>query len=168
MQPGQAAAGSEAEISIAVIVEDGEWPGEDHLIALAERAVRVALEVASPELDDESEVSILFTDDEAIRELNAQWREKDKATNVLSFPQAAGPLLGDIVLASQTVAREAAAEGKTLDDHITHLIVHGFLHLLGYDHEDEGEAEEMEGLERQALGLIGIADPYAVPPQDHE
>jgi probable rRNA maturation factor len=109
----------------------------------------------------EAEVSILFTDDAHIQRLNAAWRGKDKPTNVLSFPQGAGPLLGDVVLASETVAREAALAGKPLEAHMVHLIVHGFLHLLGYDHEREDEAEEMEALERAALERMGIADPYA-------
>ncbi|HZW46105.1 MAG TPA: rRNA maturation RNase YbeY, partial [Microvirga sp.] len=93
--------------------------------------------------------------------LNRDYRGVDKPTNVLSFPQASGPLLGDIVLAYETVRDEAALAGKPFRAHMGHLIVHGFLHLLGFDHEAEGEAEEMEALERAALGRIGIADPYA-------
>ena len=102
-----------------------------------------------------------------MRRLNRDYRGKDKPTNVLSFPRRRllagrlGPLLGDIVLAAETVAREAEDEGLALDDHLTHLIVHGFLHLLGYDHEDEAEAAVMEGLETAILGGLGIADPYA-------
>jgi probable rRNA maturation factor len=107
------------------------------------------------------ELSILFTNDRAMRELNAKWRRKDKPTNVLSFPRASGAMLGDIVLAAETLAREAALADKPLEDHMAHLIIHGFLHLLGYDHEDEAEAEKMEQLERAALARIGIADPYA-------
>jgi probable rRNA maturation factor len=103
----------------------------------------------------------LFTNDAAMRKLNAEWRGKDKPTNVLSFPAARGPLLGDIALAAETVAREARLADKPLEDHIAHLIIHGFLHLLGYDHEVERQAEEMEALERSALSRMGIADPYA-------
>ena len=107
------------------------------------------------------EVSILFTDNAAVQRLNAQYRGKDKPTNVLSFPQSAGPLLGDIVLAYETVRDEAGLAGKPIQAHMAHLIIHGFLHLLGYDHEREDEAETMEALEREALEKIGIADPYA-------
>jgi probable rRNA maturation factor len=109
---------------------------------------------------------LLLTDDEEQRELNAQWRDKDSATNVLSFPQIEpfGPvrgLLGDITLARETLEREAADLGKSLDDHFTHLMVHGFLHILGYDHIDDAEALQMEGLETQILAGLGIDDPYA-------
>jgi probable rRNA maturation factor len=90
----------------------------------------------------------------------------DKPTNVLSFPQASGPLLGDVILAYETVRDEAALAGKPFRAHMGHLIVHGFLHLLGYDHMEESEAEEMEALERAALGRMGIADPYAVAPEE--
>ena len=109
----------------------------------------------------DSELSILFTDDAHIRRLNAAYRGKDKPTNVLSFPQAGGPLLGDVILASETVAKEAVLAQKPLKDHIAHLVVHGFLHLLGYDHEADEEAEAMEALERAALKRLGIEDPYA-------
>ena len=115
----------------------------------------------------EAEVSLVFTDDASIRLLNRQYRGKDKPTNVLSFPTPQlvrgrfGPLLGDIVLARETVAAESEADGLTFADHLTHLIVHGFLHLVGYDHEAAGEAAEMEGLETSILHGLGIADPYA-------
>ena len=111
-------------------------------------------------------LSILLTDDAAQRELNRQWREKDKSTNVLSFP-AIKPfapitgLIGDISLARETLEREAGELGKPFTDHFTHLIVHGFLHCLGYDHETEDEALAMEGLETQILAQLGIDDPYA-------
>jgi probable rRNA maturation factor len=107
------------------------------------------------------EVSILFSDDAHVRTLNAAWRGMDRATNVLSFPQGSGPLLGDVILAFETVTHEAALAGKPLMEHMGHLIVHGFLHLLGYDHEQEAEAEEMEALERAALERMGFPDPYA-------
>jgi probable rRNA maturation factor len=134
------------------------------------------------------ELSIVFTNDAAMQGLNATWRGKDKPTNVLSFPQGGrqgryssphratpersrsgfaeargggGPLLGDIVLAAETVSREAGLAELPLEDHIAHLIIHGFLHLLGYDHEAEADAEEMEQLERAALSRIGVPDPYA-------
>jgi probable rRNA maturation factor len=114
-----------------------------------------------------ADLSLLLTDDRRIRIVNRDWRGFDKATNVLSFPAApperiaASPLLGDIVLAYETVVREAEAEGKTKADHLSHLVIHGLLHLLGEDHETETEARRMEALEVEALARLGIADPYA-------
>ena len=111
-------------------------------------------------------VTILLTDDATVRDLNARFRGKDYDTNVLSFPaapqpgQAGPPPLGDLALAFGVCAAEAAAQGKTLADHLRHLIVHGALHLLGHDHEDDSEAEAMEGLEREILAGLGVADPY--------
>lgn len=107
-------------------------------------------------------VTILFADDATVRELNARFRGKDKPTNVLSFPAPAGfhERLGDVALAYETVAAEAADQGKPLADHALHLIVHGLLHLQGYDHETEADAQEMEGEERRILARLGIADPY--------
>lgn len=114
------------------------------------------------------ELSVVFTDDEGIRRLNAGWRGKDKPTNVLSFPafpvkpgDPLPPILGDIVLAAGTVAREAELERKPLEHHIAHLVVHGLLHLLGHDHEADGDAEIMEAVERRALARLAIPDPYA-------
>ena len=105
---------------------------------------------------------VLLTDDAAVRDLNARFRERDRPTNVLSFPAAesAAPHLGDLVLAHAVCAAEAVAQGKTLADHLTHLTVHGVLHLLGRDHEDEVEAEAMEAEERSILASLGVADPY--------
>ncbi len=115
-----------------------------------------------------TELSLVFTDDASIREINAEWREKDKPTNVLSFPAyplepggMPGPMLGDIVIARETVEREALDLDKSFEDHLTHLLVHGFLHLFGYDHMDAEEAEEMEGLETRILAKLGLSDPYA-------
>ena len=113
-----------------------------------------------------AEVSIVLTDDAEQRELNRQWRGIDKSTNVLSFPQIApfGPvsgLVGDIILARETLEREAAEMGVSFDDHFTHLLVHGFLHLLGYDHIQDDDALVMEGLETKILATLGVADPYA-------
>lgn len=151
---------------LALSVEKGEWPDEAKLEILAERAVAASLKIAPEEVEPDTEISILFTDDEAMQALNYAWRGKDKPTNVLSFPQPSGPLLGDIVLASETVRREAALAEKLLEDHIAHLIVHGVFHLLGYDHEEDGEAEEMESLESAALSEMGIADPYTASQKD--
>ncbi len=154
-------------IDIAVAVEAGAWPDEATLEAIARRAVDAAC--AALALRHAGELSLLFTDDAHIRRLNAKWRGKDKATNVLSFPvrqlspgEAPGPALGDIVLAYETVAEEARNEAKAFEHHLTHLLVHGFLHLLGYDHENGEDAETMEALERRILSVLAIPDPYAV------
>lgn len=155
-------------ISIDLAVEAGDWPKKQALRGLVKRAVAAALQEADVAPDSRSELSVVFTDDASIRTLNAGWRGKDKATNVLSFPafptKPGGkipPMLGDIVLAAETVAREAELEGKPLDHHITHLVIHGLFHLLGHDHEEAGEAERMEALERSALSRLAIPDPYA-------
>ena len=114
----------------------------------------------------------MLTDDATIRAMNAQWRGIDKPTNVLSFPageslRARSAHLGDIAIACETVAREAAAENKAFLDHLAHLAVHGYLHLIGFDHETDPEAERMEHLETRILAGLGIADPYADrPPAD--
>lgn len=156
-----------AAFGIDLAVEGGAWGDPAGLEALARRAVAAAFSVASDRPRDEVEISLLFTDDSGIRALNRDWRDKDKPTNVLSFPAAPtrpgapGPRpLGDVAVAFETVRREAEAEDKTFDDHLSHLLVHGVLHLLGYDHELEAEAEIMEGLEVKALATLGIADPY--------
>jgi probable rRNA maturation factor len=155
------------EIAVDVLIEAGEWPARSKLRALAERAIGAAADRACPDLEPGAEVSLLFTDDAHIRRLNLRYRGKDQPTNVLSLPAARllvgrlGPLLGDIVLAAETVRGEAEAQGLAANDHLTHLIVHGFLHLIGYDHEDDSEALVMEGLETAILDDLGIADPYA-------
>ena len=142
-----------------------EWDSRTDWPAIAERAVRVAVAHSDwPDLAD-TEVSVKFTSDAEVRGLNAAWRGKDKPTNVLSFPMAeapeGAPMLGDIVLAGGVCAREAAEKNVAVETHATHLVVHGTLHLLGYDHEtSEADAEAMEELERRALASLGIADPY--------
>lgn len=133
---------------------------------MAERAVFEALAQSRAKVTGVSEVSILLTDDAHQQVLNREWRQIDKSTNVLSFPQIepfeplAG-LIGDLSLARETLEREAAEMSISFSDHFTHLVVHGFLHLLGYDHIEEDEALQMEGLETQILKTLGIADPYA-------
>ncbi len=112
------------------------------------------------------DVSLCLTDDAALRALNLSWRGIDKATNVLSFPSAPGrpgeaTPLGDIALAYETLAREADDLGVSLADHYRHLLAHGFLHLIGYDHETDAEAERMEALETKILAQLGVSDPYA-------
>jgi len=152
-------------MTVSIEVEDESWLALAGLDALAQTAVAAALAGAS--MTEPGEVALLFTDDSAIAEINAEWRGKDKPTNVLSFPAPDMPVpegearhLGDIVLAHGVILREAGEQGKTLQDHTAHLIVHGVLHLLGYDHETDAEAEEMESLETSILSGLGIADPY--------
>lgn len=167
-KPAKTPASDLPALDIDVSVEAGDWPPEAELESLAGRAATAVLTELGI-AGSASELSLLFTDDAHIRALNAEWRGKDKATNVLSFPafpvepgDALPPMLGDIVLAAETVRAESALESKSFDHHLTHLVVHGLLHLLGYDHETEDDAEEMEALERRILARLAIADPYAV------
>ena len=142
---------------IEIEVEAEAWTGAlPDVEAVVERAAQAALGTA------DGDIVVLLTDDDAVRELNGRFRDKDKSTNVLSFPapENAFPHLGDIVLAYGVCATEAEAQAKTLADHLSHLVVHGVLHLLGRDHEDDAEAEEMEAEEREILAQIGVADPY--------
>lgn len=156
------------EIEIALAVESPGWPDEDELERLVRRTVDAAVACLALSSARRTELGVTFTDDAAIRILNAQWRGQDKPTNVLSFPafpeggEAVPPMLGDIVLARETIAREAALDEKPFDHHLTHLVAHGLLHLLGYDHETDEEAEEMEGVERRILASLAIPDPYAL------
>jgi probable rRNA maturation factor len=136
------------------------------LDAVAEQSVLAALEHSKAKLKGAAELSILLTNDAEQQELNREWRGKDSSTNVLSFPQIEpfGPvrgILGDITLARETLEREAAEQGVTFTDHFRHLVVHGFLHILGYDHLTDEEAQQMEGLETEILASLGVADPYA-------
>ena len=147
-----------------MIRNDDAWP--EGLEALAERAVFEALGQSKARLKGAAEISVVLTDDAGQRELNRDWRGMDKPTNVLSFPQIEpfGPvvgILGDIILARETLEREALEQGISFADHFTHLTVHGFLHILGYDHLTDAEAKTMEGLETQILAALGVADPYA-------
>ncbi|MEM0930570.1 MAG: rRNA maturation RNase YbeY [Pseudomonadota bacterium] len=148
-----------------IIVNEPGWQTHDPAALLAASIDAVTAETADPGLA--RIVSALFTSDAAVRSLNAEWREKDKPTNVLSFP--ADPIpglpdeaqpLGDLAFAYETCAREAEEKGISLDHHATHLIVHGVLHLLGYDHIREDDAEAMEALEIRILARLGIANPY--------
>lgn len=153
-------------IRAEVVVEAGDWPSAARLRRLTEKALVAAAGRSKATLAAGSEVAVIFTDDAHIRLLNRRFRHKNKPTNVLSFPAAPpaggvfGPLLGDIVLAFETVVGEAEAAGLALADHLTHLIVHGFLHLIGYDHEEDEQAAAMEGLETAILATLAIADPY--------
>jgi probable rRNA maturation factor len=149
----------------------GEWDSRTDWAALAERSVRSAVEHSrhAALAGGDAEVSVKFTSDDEVRALNSDWRGKDKPTNVLSFPMVEAekigspdePLLGDIVLAHGVCAAEADGKHIPIEDHAAHLVVHGTLHLLGYDQETSAaDAEEMEEAERRALAAIGIADPY--------
>ena len=152
---------------------EAPWSGETDWADLAEQAAQAVAAIA-PELDNPRlSVSLLFTGDAEVHELNREWRAKDKPTNVLSFPMierddllvltpdGAPEMLGDIALACETCAREAAEKGVSLEHHATHLIIHGLLHLAGHDHEiSPADASAMEALEIKALASMGIADPY--------
>jgi probable rRNA maturation factor len=152
---------------VSIEVENESWPSLAEFEDVVRQAVASALVAANEDVSG-CEVSLLFTDDAAIAELNAEWRGKGSPTNVLSFPTAEDmPLpegeprpLGDIVLAYGVISREAFEQGKTLRDHTVHLIVHGTLHLIGYDHETDDDAEEMERLETGILKGLGISNPY--------
>lgn len=152
---------------------EAPWPAADVLRDLAERAALAVVAVAPELVNPRLSASLLFTFDTEVHELNREWRGKDKPTNVLSFPMLDragllalapdGPpvLLGDIALAYETCAREAAEKGIPLEHHASHLVVHGLLHLAGYDHEiSPQDASAMEALETKALASMGIADPY--------
>jgi probable rRNA maturation factor len=134
------------------------------------RAIEAAAEIVDADTAD-AELAVMLTDDTGIRTLNRNWRGIDKPTNVLSFPALqpvrargpddAPPMLGDIAIAYETMRREADEEAKPFEHHLSHLAVHGFLHLVGYDHENNDDAEAMEALEREVLAQLGIPDPYA-------
>ena len=166
-------------LNVETSVEEEGW-SDLNWRALAEEAARAAL-LASPhahlvEGRLTCEISVKLSSDAEVRRLNAQYRGKDRPTNVLSFPQVQRDLLpaltnsddgevllGDIILAAETCRREAEAKNIAVEDHAVHLIVHGVLHLVGYEHERNAEATEMERLEAVILGRLGIADPYAEP-----
>lgn len=153
-----------------VLVVADSWQNEPDAEAVIQRAVAKAAEAVEADVA-EAELAVMLTDDAGIRTLNSNWRGIDKPTNVLSFPalQSEGArkpgdaprMLGDIAIAYETTKREAEAEGKPFDHHLSHLAVHGFLHLVGYDHENDADAEAMESLETEILQRLGVPDPYA-------
>ncbi len=152
------------EISLDFRIESGDWP--DAVETTSRRAISLALARADIETEGPLEVSLLLTSDAEQQKINREWRGIDKPTNVLSFPQfepfdEMRGLIGDLSLAYETLVREAADLDKPFLDHFSHLVVHGVLHLCGYDHESEDEALVMERLETEILGELGIADPYA-------
>jgi probable rRNA maturation factor len=148
---------------VEIIANAPCWDEEPRATEIVSRAIAAVAPLAA-----EGTVTVVLTDDTEMRILNNDWRGLDKPTNVLSFPAAPIPesmpggetQLGDIIIAYETVKREAADEGKPFADHLSHLAIHGYLHLIGYDHDTDARAEIMEGLERKALASLGIADPY--------
>lgn len=166
------ASAKEHAVALEMTVETGDWPAEDHLRSLCLRAIdaahRLLVENALvPAGSATPELSMLFTNDAAMADINGEWRGQQKPTNVLSFPameleigDPMPPMLGDIVFALETIRREINELDRKFDDHLAHLTVHGYLHLLGYDHVEAEEAEEMESLETRILATIGISDPY--------
>jgi probable rRNA maturation factor len=153
-----------AGISLDIAVAPAAAAAAPETHDVVARAIRAANETAGPL---EGTLSVLVADDAAIQSLNRQWRGADKPTNVLSFPAAKAPSivprhLGDIAISYETAIREAQAEARPFAHHLAHLVVHGFLHLLGYDHESDAAAEAMESLERKILARLGIPDPYGM------
>jgi probable rRNA maturation factor len=153
-----------------VLVVADCWQSEPRAEDVIQRAIAAAAEAVDDDVAD-AELAVMLTDDSGIRTLNANWRGIDKPTNVLSFP-ALQPetaptgddpprMLGDIAIAYETMRKEAAEEHKPFDHHLSHLAVHGFLHLIGYDHETDDDAETMEALEQEILAQLGIPNPYA-------
>lgn len=143
------------------------WDALPDAEAIAERALNVASELSGVPLLDGAELALLLSDDAHVKSVNQEWRAIDKPTNVLSFPSvepqklARAPFIGDIIIAYETVKREAETEGKDFADHFTHLVVHGFLHLIGFDHQTDEDAKRMETLETRILAELDIPDPYA-------
>lgn len=156
---------------IDTVVQSPLWQSEPDAEATVVRAI-LAAAARCDHCPAGAEVAVVLSDDAAVQMLNRDWRGLDQPTNVLSFPAAksasrdAPAILGDVVIAYETVAREAASEGKRFAEHLAHLAVHGFLHLLGYDHRDDEEAEVMERLEAGVLAELGISDPYAAAGHD--
>jgi len=155
-------------MQVEILIETDGWKGLEDACALLTVAAEGAYRHAGGTRSD-CDVAIVLTDDEAVAQLNARWRHKPVATNVLSFPASPVPdispgpphHLGDIVLASGVVAREAAEQGKAMSTHVSHLVVHAMLHLMGHDHDCGTRAEAMETLEKQIMADLGLPDPYA-------
>jgi probable rRNA maturation factor len=157
-----------------ILVASPLWGGVPQAQTMVARAIEAVAAQGTAHADAPAkirradEICVTLSDDAAILALNHRWRGKNAPTNVLSFPAPSYPglevprFLGDVVLAFETIEREAKAEDKAIDEHLAHLVVHGVLHLLGYDHATDAEAQEMEALEIRILATIGIADPYAI------
>ncbi len=159
-------------IDLQLAIDAEGWPDADHLKDLCTRTVAatcsyLAQQTGQAFAQDGCELSLVFADDETMRAVNSQWRDQNKATNVLSFPasplrpgERPGPMLGDVIFALETVRREAADLAIPFDNHLSHLLVHGFLHLLGYDHGNDADAAEMESHETRILAMLDLSDPY--------
>ena len=159
-------------IDLQLAIETDGWPVADQLEKLCARTVAAVCSYLAEETgqvfpEEGCELSLVFADDEAMRAVNRKWRDQDKATNVLSFPaspvqpgERPGPMLGDVLFALETIQREAADLAIPFDNHLTHLLVHGFLHLLGYDHMNDADAAVMEGHETRILAMLDLSDPY--------
>lgn len=159
-------------VAYGISIDAPQWNAEDELLSLATKCVDASNKwLAAQENqtfpDGEMELSLLFTNDASIQEINTKWREMDKPTNVLSFPtkdigpdDTPLPLLGDIIFAYETIEREAREQEKSFDAHLSHLMVHGYLHLFGFDHIENSEAEHMELTETRILASIGLSNPY--------
>lgn len=171
-KPARKFAGQIGTSLVDVMVQSPRWKKQPRASAIVRKAIQAAAKATSTRLP---ELAIVLTDDSAIQALNRDWRGFDKPTNVLSFPapkrragsrqggRSLGNSLGDVIIAFDTVAREAAGEGKPFRHHLAHLAVHGFLHLLGYDHETDREARTMERLEVKILAGLRVPDPYVEP-----
>lgn len=161
----EAALPSGVSLETEVVRHVEAWTALKPSDALLKRAAQAALAVAPQLRPGSYRLTLVLTDDAEAHALNRTWRGKNAPTNVLSFPAGAGiadpGLLGDVVLAYETIAREAREQNLPLQDHLAHLVVHGVLHLLGFDHESDADAEQMEALERRVLTSLGIANPYA-------
>jgi len=176
-------ASADPALDISFSLEAGDWEAAvTDVEQLVEAAARAAFEAAErPEIlgDAPAEMSLVLADDALVQALNRDYRDKDKPTNVLSFAllddlddtddalardEGMPILIGDVILAFETVQREAREQGKSIKDHLTHLVIHGVLHLLGYDHQSDPDADRMERLETSILARMGIADPYSANP----
>jgi len=147
------------DVLVDVLVQSPRWKQKPGAKAVVRKAIRAAADgIPGPS----GEVAVLLTDDASLRKLNRQWRGINKPTNVLSFPRISpkAGTLGDIAIAYETLGRECRAEHKKFADHLSHLAIHGFLHLIGYDHQNDSDAEAMENAERSVLARLGIPDPY--------
>lgn len=158
-------------LHIDIIINENQWldiyKDTSELHSLCELVVGASSLAAKLNWPQDAELSLVFTNDNEMAKINGEWRDMAKPTNVLSFPgddiavgEDAGPMIGDIIFAHATIIREAHEQGKKIKDHLTHLMVHGFLHLFGYDHIEDDEAEQMEALETKILHALEIDDPY--------
>ena len=152
---------------IELALEDDVLIDETAFMTKVVNILTETVRLAGLKFPKESELSLVLAGDKTLQSLNKEWREKDKPTNVLSFPgkniavgETAEMMLGDVIISLETTKREATLENKTFEDHLSHLVIHGFLHLFGYDHETDEEAVQMESLEIKILNELGIANPY--------